>query len=387
MKGPFYDLEHPREIVRNFIPGWFAVNMGTGITGIVIANSPFPFHGMVIIGSIFFLANVSLFCLFTILFVARILVYPETIPPLLRHHQSLMLSTIPMGLTTITNYVVLVLVPTHSWALELAYVLWWTEFSLTLLSIFGIPYCMMRHQEHKIDTMNAMWLLPLVPAVVTGASGCYLSRYLESEGHRAPMIFTISSMTLGCGLSLALPLIGVYFYRLMAHDLPPGDVIITSFLPVGPLGQGTYGIIEMGWAAQKVIGDKWAPGFGDGAFTCCLIMAFFLWAYGLWYLCFAVASLSVRLRTDAPFNMGWWGLTFPIGVYTAGTLNIAIATNSRFFHGATAFLICSLVLIWFYVATQTLRRIYSGKVFRAPCLQQVPFQSRMTNHEMQRCDN
>ncbi|KAK9768312.1 Plasma membrane sulfite pump involved in sulfite metabolism, partial [Basidiobolus ranarum] len=120
MKAPFSELEHPRDIIRGFIPSWFAVNMGTGITGIVIANFPFPFRGMVTIGSIFFLANVCMFSLFTLLFVARMVFFPETIPLLLKHHQSLMLSTIPMGLTTITNYTILVLVPSHSWALELA---------------------------------------------------------------------------------------------------------------------------------------------------------------------------------------------------------------------------------------------------------------------------
>ncbi|ORX89355.1 hypothetical protein K493DRAFT_305852 [Basidiobolus meristosporus CBS 931.73] len=369
MKGPFAELSHPREIIKNFIPGWFAVNMGTGITGIVIANFPFPFRGMVAIGSIFFLANVSMFCLFTLLFVARIIMFPETIPPLLKHSQCLMLSTIPMGLTTLTNYIILVVVPTHSWALELAYVLWWIEFVFTLFSIFGIPFYMMRFHLLKIETANGAWLLPLVPAVVTGASGCYLSRYLESEGHRALMILTISSITLGCGLSLALPVIGIYFYRLIAHDFPSEDVVITAFLPVGPLGQGTYGIIEMGWACQKVIGDKYAPGFGNSAFTVCVIIAFFLWGYGIWYLSFAIASIGVRRRAGIRFNMGWWGLTFPIGVLTAGTLNIALATESRFFLGITSLFVCSLVLIWFMVAYRTLCRIYTGQIFRAPCLE------------------
>ncbi|ORX82677.1 hypothetical protein K493DRAFT_240615 [Basidiobolus meristosporus CBS 931.73] len=382
MKGPFSELSHPREIIRNFIPGWFTVNMGTGITGIVIANFPFPFHGMVTIGSIFFLANVCMFCLFTILFVARIVMFPETIPPLLRHSQSFMLSTIPMGLTTITNHIILVVVPTHSWGLELAYVLWWIEFVFTVLCVFCIPFCMMRLQQLKIETANAGWLLPILPAVVTGASGCYLSRFLESEGHRAPMILTLGSLTLGCGLSLAFPLIGIYFYRLIAYDFPPEDVIMTSFLPVGPLGQGTYGIIEMGLACQKVIGDKYAPGFGDSAFTTCLIMAYFMWAYGLWYMAYGITSILVRSRSKIPFNMGWWGLTFPIGVYTAGTLNIAVVTKSRFFLGITSLLVCSLVLVWFFVAYHTICRIYTGRVFRAPCLQSPP---KPSDTEMQLC--
>ncbi|KAK9764115.1 Plasma membrane sulfite pump involved in sulfite metabolism [Basidiobolus ranarum] len=313
--------------------------------------------------------------------------FPEVIPAMLKHNQSVMLSTIPMGLTTITNYTILVLVPTHSWALELAYVLWWIEFCLTILSIIGIPFCMMLYQEYRIETMNGSWLLPLVPAVVTGASGCYLSRFLETDGHRAIMILTISAITLGCGLSLAFPVIGIYFYRLVVHSVPGEDVIITSFLPVGPLGQGTYGIIQLGWACQKVIGDNYGPGFGNSAFTFCMISAFFLWGYGLWYLCFALISVSVRSRSRVPFNMGWWALTFPLGVFTAGTLNIAIATDSTFFRVLASIFVCCLVIIWICVTARTFKQAYSGKIFNAPCLHEYHINGDISNTEMQECND
>ncbi|ORX98595.1 hypothetical protein K493DRAFT_313605 [Basidiobolus meristosporus CBS 931.73] len=221
--------------------------------------------------------------------------------------------------------------------------------------------------------MSGLWLFPLVPAVVTGASGCYLSRFLEHEGHRAPMILTVAGITLCCGISLALPVIGIYFYRLIAHDFVPKDIIISSFLPVGPLGQGTYGIIQMGWAFQEVIGDKYAPGFGNSAFSVCLVIAYFLWGYGLYYLVFAFTSVFLRMPEKIPYNLGWWGLTFPIGVFTAGTMNIAVATDSRFFRGLTAFFVCILVINWFIAAINTLARIYTGSLFKAPEIQaQLP---------------
>ncbi|KAK9660688.1 Plasma membrane sulfite pump involved in sulfite metabolism [Basidiobolus ranarum] len=90
-------------------------------------------------------------------------------------------------------------------------------------------------------------------------------------------------------------------------------------------------------------------------------------------------------REALSYNMGWWGLTFPLGVFTAGTLNIAIATDSRFFHGLTSFFVCWLVLNWFTVAIHTLRGVYSGAVFNAPCLQQLPCQTKVSDPEMQAC--
>ncbi|ORX98598.1 hypothetical protein K493DRAFT_313610 [Basidiobolus meristosporus CBS 931.73] len=184
------------------------------------------------------------------------------------------------------------------------------------------------------------------------------------------MILAVAGITLCCGISLALPVIGIYFYRLVAHDFVPKDIIVSSFLPVGPLGQGTYGIIQMGWAFQELIGDKYAPGFGNSAFACCLVIAYFLWGYGLYYMIFAFTSLFVRLREGIPYNLGWWGLTFPIGVFTAGTMNIAVATDSRFFRGLTALFVCILVINWFVAAISTIARMYTGSIFKAPCLQE-----------------
>jgi tellurite resistance protein TehA-like permease len=35
--------------------------------------------------------------------------------------------------------------------------------------------------------------------------------------------------------------IAIYLMRLMLHKLPATAVIVSTFLPLGPLGQGSYG--------------------------------------------------------------------------------------------------------------------------------------------------
>lgn len=45
----------------------------------------------------------------------------------------------------------------------------------------------------------------------------------------------------GIGLPLALMVMVIYLARLALHKLPPKAVIVSVFLPLGPLGQGSLG--------------------------------------------------------------------------------------------------------------------------------------------------
>lgn len=49
----------------------------------------------------------------------------------------------------------------------------------------------------------------------------------------------------GIGLLLAAMIMAIYFQRLAVHHLPARDVIISTFLPLGPCGQGGYALIEL----------------------------------------------------------------------------------------------------------------------------------------------
>ena len=53
-----------------------------------------------------------------------------------------------------------------------------------------------------------------------------------------------------------------------------------------------------------------------------------MWEFGIVWLFFAIASLS---RTRFPFNLGWWGFTFPLGVYATATVQISKELPSLFF--------------------------------------------------------
>jgi tellurite resistance protein TehA-like permease len=68
-----------------------------------------------------------------------------------------------------------------------------------------------------------------------------------------------------------------------------------------------------------------------------------LWGYGTWWLVMAASITLTYLRDGLPFNMGWWGFTFPLGVYTLATLNLATQTGMGFFSIMGGILVVALV--------------------------------------------
>ena len=71
-------------------------------------------------------------------------------------------------------------------------------------------------------------------------------------------------------------------------------------------------------------------GSGPTFYTLGFLIAIILWAFGLVWLFFAIASI---FRSKSfPFNIGWWGFTFPLGVYAASTCQMGSELPSRFFN-------------------------------------------------------
>lgn len=91
--------------------------------------------------------------------------------------------------------------------------------------------------ETQLSTMTAAWLLPIVSTIVAAASGGIVADVLPNPQH-ALWTLTISYILWGTGVPLAMFTLVLYFQRLTMHKLPPREVIVSVFLPLGPLGQG-----------------------------------------------------------------------------------------------------------------------------------------------------
>ena len=74
------------------------------------------------------------------------------------------------------------------------------------------------------------------------------------------------------------------------------------------------------------------------------------------------------LRDGMPFNIGWWGFTFPLGVYAVATLALARQTHLASLADVGIALVGLLVLLWGIVFSRTILGAWRGDLFYAPCL-------------------
>ena len=66
--------------------------------------------------------------------------------------------------------------------------------------------------------------------------------------------------------------------------------------------------------------------------------------------------------------MGWWGLTFPLGVYSLATLRLGNVLHLTFFEIAGCALVALLAMMWLIVGRKTLIGAYRGELFVSPCI-------------------
>lgn len=193
----------------------------------------------------------------------------------------------------------------------------------------------MYFHETALSSMTAAWLLPIVAPIVAAASGGIVADVLPNQQHALWTVVT-SYILWGTGVPLAMAVLVIYFARLTVYKLPPREVIVSVFLPLGPLGQGSFAIMQLGKVSMRIfpltntlptvtaVGGK--P--GEILYVMGWLVALVMWGFAIVWLFFALASIS---RSKFPFNMGWWGFTFPLGVLTVSTTTIGQETESRFF--------------------------------------------------------
>ncbi|KWB82520.1 TDT family transporter [Burkholderia ubonensis] len=354
------------ERVRQFTPNWFAMTMGNGIVSLVLAGLPLHFGGQRALASALWAIDIVLYLAFLAMLAARAIRFPETIRPLLHHPiQSMFLGAVPMGLVPIINGLVL-FTGGHAEATALAYALWCVDALLAVAVAIGVPFMMFTEQGHAFERVTAVLLLPIVAPEVTASSAATLAPHFA--GASARLLIGAGYVLWAISVPLAFAILTIVFFRLVIHKLPHRDLGPSSWLTLGPIGTGALGLLTLGQAAPVAFAGTPLASVAVLARDLGIAGALVLWGAGLWWLACAVLFTLRYCREGLPFNLGWWGFTFPLGVYTAASLSLYHVTG---FSGLAVFgMLLALLLggLWAMVMVRTCRGMLHGGLFHAPCL-------------------
>lgn len=211
--------------------------------------------------------------------------------------------------------------------------------------------------------MTAAILLPLVPLVVCASTGAAVAG-LDGVDHGT--ITTVSFLLWSCGEGLALGVIAVYFWKLVSHSVPPSAAIVSTFLPVGPLGQGGFGIVIMGRLVDdfNLAGDPVVSRIVRFMGT---VVGLALLGFGTFWI--IIALWSTGRHFPRRFSVGWWASTFPVGTYALVSGAVGREMDSAVLKWLGSIMSVVVVVFWGVCVVGTAwRGVWFGEMFVAPCV-------------------
>ena len=368
---PLSHLDHPRGMIRHFTPNWFAATMGTGILALALPQVPGVGPSLKPVGEALWFLNIGLFALFSALYAARWAMFGHEARRIFGHNTvSMFIGTIPMGLATIINgCLAFGIARFGDGIVALTHVLWWIDVAMSLACGVLIPYLMFTRHQHSLDGMTAVWLLPVVAAEVAGASGGLLAPHLAEPQGQLVMLAT-SYVLWAYSLPAACLILGILILRMALHKLPHDSMAASSWLALGPIGTGALGMLVLGADAPAILAAHGLVSVGTVAQGIGVVAGLTLWGFGLWWLLLATLITLRYWRAGVPFNLGWWGYTFPLGVYTVTTFRLGTTLDIGFFGIFGAVLTVALVAMWLLVGAKTLAGALRGNLFVSPCIAQ-----------------
>lgn len=344
--------------VKHFTPNWFTVGMGTGITALGAYLYPDGPHWLKLLGTGLWLFNAVLVGSLLVLMVARwVFNWSGSVKILHDPVQSMFLGAVPMALATVINGFVDMGAPIFGpVAVHIAFWLWGLDVVMALGSGIVVPYLMFVSHDHRLDKLTGIWLMPVVPAEVAAASGAILLPHVV--GATAQANFMVVSLGLwALSVPLAFLMLGFLFLRLALHRLPPAEMAISTWISLGTLGTGIMGLVGLGKDMPLVFGAM-----GHAMQASALIASFALWGFGLWWLTLSILTTVHYARRGLPFNLGWWGLTFPLGVFTGGTDMLYDQLHVSLIGWLAHGFYWLLVAFWSLVFIRTLAEFVGGRL-------------------------
>jgi C4-dicarboxylate transporter/malic acid transport protein len=359
--GLLNELERPEHLFRDLGPNWFAAVMGTGIVAIAGASLPLSMPGLRVFATVVWIMAAAALVALTAAWAAHWVRYPDRA----RGHaanpvMAQFWGAPPMALMTVGAGTLILgrglLGPGA--AVGIDWVLWLAGTGLGLVTTCWIPFLMMTRHDIGPDAAFGGWLMPVVPPMVSAATGALLIPHLGSAQGRLTLLLGCYAM-FGISLFASVIIISQIWSRLVVHKPGPAVLVPTMWIVLGPLGQSVTAAGNLGTAAAHVLPAPYAA----GAAVFSLLYGVPAWGFAVMWLVLAAAVTARTARASLPFALTWWSFTFPVGTVVTGTISLAARSHADALRGAAVVLFALLLAAWLVVAVRTARGMATGRLF------------------------
>ena len=347
--------------LQNFGPNWFASVMGTGIVATAGVTLPVQVPGLRGFSHVVWVVAAVLL----VVLIVAVSVQWARHPTVARSHarnpqMTHFYGAAPMALMTVGAGALLIGkdIIGGRIAVDLAWALWTTGTFGGLFTAATIPYLMFTQLNVEPDAAFGGWLMPVVPPMVSAATGALLIPHMAPGTGRSTMLYGCYAM-FGLSLVAALIIIAMIWSRLALYGTSGTTRVPTLWIVLGPLGQGITAAGLLGANAALAVPDELA----DGMNVFAVLFGVPVWGFAVLWIALAT-QLTVRtLRRGMAFALTWWSLTFPVGTFVTGTTQLANHTGLPAFRVAAAIAYAGLLFTWGLVAVRTARGSLRGNLF------------------------
>ena len=334
--------------IKGLHPAHFAMVMSTGI--ISIASKLLGFTG---IAYALFYINIIAYAILLPILVLRVIFYWDCLYKDLSNPKlSFVFFTIVAGTNVLgAQFVSIVDQP------EIAKIFWYFGIFLwAVISLLTFSILFLECEEGIEKVVHGGWLIATVGTQSVAVLGGVLAPQFGSYG---TFVMFTSFVWWMIGAFLYLILITLLFYRLVFFKFTPDEFVPPYWINMGALAITTLAGSILCLSIPKI----------GGAFLDFLTFTkgftLFFWSFATWWIpLLIILAFWKYVFHKTPFKHSplYWGMVFPLGMYTACTFKLSQALQLPFLVNISKYFIYIAFIAWIVISVSMLISIYKTAI-------------------------